>query len=175
MTRRGAGRHLSERFWRHVDERGPTVRAELGPCWVWTGSVVGRGYGKLGGDGGRTVLAHRVSYEIHVGATAGMHVCHRCDNPPCVNPSHLFLGTDKTNSDDREAKGRGVPPPVRPGDTNGSAKLSGSQVAEIRALFGVMKMGEIAAKYGVSPSAVNKIKSGETWKCVDGRKESDRV
>ncbi len=77
-------------------------------CWEYTGAMDSKGYGSIG-TGGRSKAdrAHRVSWRLHHGEIpAGMYVCHRCDNPPCCNPAHLFLGTVQDNNADREAKGR---------------------------------------------------------------------
>lgn len=103
-------------------------------CWEWKGSKK-RGYGHtiIGSrvDGTRrNIAAHRLSYETFIGPIAdGMEVCHRCDNPSCVNPEHLFLGTRQDNIDDREAKQRNNPPK---GSSNGRAKLSEADVLSAR-------------------------------------------
>ena len=81
---------------------------QTGDCWVWRGDLTGDGYGRFGGHRpGISVLAHRLSWEMHVGPIPpGLDVLQRCDNPPCVNPAHLFLGTQADNNADRLRKGR---------------------------------------------------------------------
>lgn len=101
QTLRPASKHVGpvdERFWRKVDKSGE--------CWTWTGSRNHKGYGRLSTpDGVR--LTHALSWELHFGAIpAGKWVLHRCDNPPCVNPDHLWVGTAKENTADMIAKGR---------------------------------------------------------------------
>jgi hypothetical protein len=101
-------------------------------CWLWTAQRVGTmGYGRIWLNG-RGVAAHRYSYERFVGPIpAGMQVLHKCDNPVCVRPDHLFLGTQLENMQDKIRKGRGAD---RRGERAGTAKLSTASVARMRAL-----------------------------------------
>lgn len=93
-------RPLKDRFWPKVEKAGP------GDCWLWTAGVDGHGYGKVKIEG-RCLKASRVSWELHNGAIPeGLDVCHSCDTPLCVNPSHLWLGTQLDNMRDMAAKGR---------------------------------------------------------------------
>ena len=129
-------------------------------CWNWTGGKTSRGYGNFWLNG-KTVAAHRFSYEQHHGEIPdGMFVCHSCDNPSCVNPEHLFLGTPADNTADMVAKGRKVigPPGKR-------AKLTEVDVSEIRHLVSSgMTQRAVAKDYGVDPSTVSYIITNKTWK-----------
>lgn len=95
---------LRERFWSKVDRSGD--------CWMWTASRNASGYGRFGGsNSGGSYLAHRMCWELHNGPIPdGLCVLHRCDNPACVNPAHLWLGTRDDNNKDKTAKGRNVSP-----------------------------------------------------------------
>ena len=92
---------LVDRFWARVEKTAT--------CWNWTGARLPKGYGMIGARSWRDgwQCAHRVSWELHFGAIPdGLHCLHRCDNPPCVNPAHLWLGTNADNAADRDSKGR---------------------------------------------------------------------
>lgn len=121
------------------------------------------GYGKVKRNGVTTV-AHRVSWEMENGPIPdGLQVCHHCDNPPCVNPEHLFLGTQKNNLDDRNRKGRAV---WSPGSRNGGAKLVEEDVLEIRRLGAARceTQAAIADRFGVTPSQISHILRRVSWK-----------
>ncbi len=128
--------------------------AESG-CWEWMGQKNGYGYGLIWRDG-KPVRAHRVMYELHAGKPLGADevVCHRCDNPKCINPDHLFVGTRADNNADMRAKRR-----HKFSEAHWNAKLTASDVAEIR------NSGELqhvlAAKFGVSQPTIGRIMRGE--------------
>lgn len=135
-------------------------------CWEWQGSRAPKGYGRFSlGGYGRYEQAHRFAWILAHGQIPNqLHVLHRCDNPPCCNPEHLFLGTNAENYADRVRKGRDGAS-FRPGDLCRTAKLKWRQVEEIRALWasGQASKREIASRFGVRPSTVHKIIIGETW------------
>ena len=141
------------RFRKFVGDGSPT------DCWEWQSTRSNRGYGKFWLNG-RTALAHRVSYEIHHGLIpAGMQVRHACDNPPCVNPAHLSVGTGKDNARDALKRGR-----YRRGSRNGRAKLTEEQAREIRSCWaGGETQVSMARRLGVSRAAVQFVLSGRNW------------
>lgn len=153
----------AHRFWSKVDKRGPDE------CWEWQAYRRRLGYGefRIGPRvGGRAHLAHRVAWELTRGPIPdGMQACHRCDNPPCVNPAHLFLGTANDNIQDMIRKGRKRLPdkPAR-GSGHGMAKLTEQQVYEIRHSEGDQR--ECARRYGVSQGTVHLIRAGKIWRHV---------
>ena len=155
-------RPIDMRFWARVSRRGPDE------CWPWL-SVDGQpvsGYGSFWRDG-RLVNAHRVAYELAHGPLAPTECAlHHCDNPPCQNPAHLFKGTRGDNNRDCTAKGRhGYT--GSPGEANPTARLTESDVREIRALLaGGVKQTVVAARYGVNKSTVHLIKQGKHWRHV---------
>jgi DNA-binding XRE family transcriptional regulator len=143
-------------------------------CWVWQGSGSGKmGYGRVMIDNFRW-KAHRLSWHIHHGEIPdGLEVCHKCDNPKCVNPAHLFLGSHAENMRDAIAKNRtvigrvGVAPigyTGLPGARNPKAKLTEAQVIEIR--NSAEKAPLLAKKYGVSRTTIYWIRNGRQWRSV---------
>ena len=151
---------VEERFWRHVDKTGE--------CWLWTAHTKsGKGYGRLGagGKGGKYLCAHRVSYELHNGPIHdGGVVMHTCDNPSCVNPAHLKLGTTAENIQDAYDKGRKVSP-FKKGAAHHNATLDDEKVRLIRQNPNI-KISQFARLLGVSVSNISAIRRGETWKHV---------
>lgn len=119
-------------------------------CWLWTGKTQNGGYGVLALGGiGKAVLAHRFSYTLHRGNPAGRHVCHKCDVRSCVNPDHLFLGTDADNQTDKTLKGRAA------------VKLNAEKVLAIRQDSRPLKA--IAGDMGVNISTISAVKTRRTW------------
>jgi HNH endonuclease len=140
-----------DRFWSKVD-RG-------GDCWLWTACRTVDGYGTFR-FGGKIHKAHRLSWFFANGEIpSGSLVCHHCDIPACVRPSHLFLGTDKDNAIDRDAKGRGARR-----DRHPRAKLTAAIVDQIRRRVAGGEMQKtIAAEFRVATSTIARIVTGERW------------
>lgn len=145
---------ISERFWAKVDKSDE--------CWVWTAAESGHdGYGGFDVNG-RWVRASRVSWELaHGPIQTGLHVLHKCDNPPCVRPDHLFLGTQLDNIRDRDQKGRQVAPR---GERNGWHKLTADSVREIRRLCATgLRRRDVANSFNVTKSTVGRIVQRKAW------------
>lgn len=152
---------LLKRFNAKVDKRSVTG------CWHWRGCITSRGYGRIGtGKRGAGILqAHRASYLLFNGdIPEGMVVCHSCDNPACVNPLHLFLGTQADNLADMRGKGRQGTRIYPRGAEHPQAKLSESQVHEIRQRLAAGETGvALATEYGVCNSTISMIHKERTW------------
>lgn len=139
-------RPVSDRFWEKVDKSKD--------CWEWTACISSFGYGKfVVHKGDSPSVAHRLSYSMEVGPIpVGMQVLHKCDNPRCVRPSHLFLGTQKDNVADMHAKGRWrYRPRNQSGERNPNAILSDAQVSSMLAevISGAGPVA-VARKYGIA-------------------------
>lgn len=137
------------RFWRKVNASGPDE------CWEWRGAKRA-GYGRLE-SGSVQWQAHRLSWTIRHGpAPKGLYVCHHCDNPGCVNPDHLFLGTAKDNHDDMLRKGRGNP-------CGFGIKLTESQVIMIKSSS--LSASKVIEKFDLPCRVANisHIRTGKTW------------
>lgn len=149
---------FQERFWAKVPKGKP------GDCWEWAGARDSDGYGVFAVSHRIQRKAHRLAYEFgHGEITADMMVCHACDNPPCCNSGHLFLGSAKDNSQDRDAKGRGT---QLAGELCSWRKLTAEDVEEIRAKYatGRWLQRELAEQYGVSQTGIGKVVRRVIWK-----------
>lgn len=149
-----------ETFWKHVDKQGD--------CWLWMGALT-NGYGQVHVNN-RHGYAHRFSWEFVNGQIPdGMVICHHCDVKRCVNPKHLFIGTQLDNVRDCIAKGRFKSKPLY-GSDNGFAKLDEIRVANIRNDYssGDKSVRGLAAIYGVSKSTIWNVISNKYWRLNHG-------
>lgn len=140
------------RFWAKVEKSKS--------CWIWTAGTID-GYGQFSFPAGQR--AHRYSWELHNGPVPErLCVLHRCDNPPCVNPDHLFLGTREENLEDMTAKGRRAR-----GSVNGNSKLTEKKVVKIKKLLSLgVKYKDIAEQFGVAEITIYRISSKLSWEHV---------
>lgn len=178
MTRDGNGQFEKQQFDMGRIHKMFWMRVNItNNCWLWTGALNKKrgGYGYFKSKG-KIWRVHRLSYEIHNGIfDTNYDVCHKCDNPPCVNPNHLFLGTAKENCQDTVRKGRtkrgkdhglNLHPERRPwGERNGQSKLTIEAVQDIRKSYEsrVSSVNELASKYKVSEFNIYKVLSRKLW------------
>lgn len=152
----------TERFWSKVDKSGN--------CWNWTGLKFHFGHGSFSigsrwDNSNRSIGAHRYSWEIHNGKIPNkLCVLHKCDNPSCVKPEHLFLGTRLDNNIDMKHKGRIK---TLRGQFNGASKLTSDEVNEIRKLYSKnFRISDLAIKFNISTGNVRHIVRRESWKHI---------
>ncbi len=148
------------RFWSHVNILGDN------DCWEWKKYTQKEGYGRFKHDK-KPLRAHRVSWIIHNGVIPNdLCILHKCDNPPCVNPSHLFLGTRADNAKDRDAKGRNK---SVLGEFNPNSKLTEKEVLSIRKMYadGKYNQIELGKIFGIHRGSVSSIITGRIWKHLD--------
>lgn len=155
--RKNMSKFVPEPLWfeYHLDKSGE--------CWMWTRSKYKNGYGHLQ-VGGKRVMTHRYAYMLWRGKIPeGMLVCHKCDNPPCCNPEHLFLGTHKDNLRDAMAKGRWWAHGAH-GERNQGAKITAEQALLIRDSSAPTKL--LSEQFGISYGQIQKIRNRESWRCL---------
>jgi len=151
---------IEDYFWKRVE------LSKNSDCWMWTGAFsneTGKSYGMINYKWKR-MLANRFSYEYFNGEISkGLFVCHKCDNPPCVNPNHLFLGTPIDNIMDAVKKKR-----HSHGERVNTCKLTERQVYEIMLLIkGGFTFNKIGKIYGVQPTTIGWINNGGSWKHLE--------
>lgn len=151
-------------YYKSKDPRAFFARLSPAGCWEWAGVRSDRGYGKLGSPGGKQIRAHRWVWELLFGPIPdGMNVLHRCDNPPCCRPDHLFLGSHLDNAQDRDRKGRDR---HITGENHPRARLSQLQAIEIRGKYslGTYRQSDLALEYGVTQTTISHIVRGHRYK-----------
>lgn len=157
---------IARRFWRKVRILGPD------DCWPWQGRLDPNGYGRFD-HGGKPMLAHRMAYRLSIipRNSSPDAVCHRCDNPPCCNPAHLWAGTQTENNADMDRKGRRRLPPRRRGHDCNTTKLDANKAIE--AVSSSSSNKELARRWGVSDAAIYNIRAGRSWAHVTGVKRDE--
>lgn len=138
-------------------------------CWIWTGGKTGSGYGQFSDVNYKTQMAHRFAYTYYKKSPKNLYVCHRCDNKLCVNPDHLFLGTQKQNMQDMYKKGRNRKTiTYKHGEDHCNSKLSNNQVRAIRQYYSLKTFNsyELADIYNISRTAINNIINRRTYATI---------
>jgi hypothetical protein len=143
---------INKRFWSKVDKK------ESDECWNWKGCTKPKGYGKIV-NGKEKFSAHRFSWMIHNGDPGNLWILHKCDNPSCVNPNHLFLGTPIENTQDMISKNR---KPL--GEKHNSSKLTNQDIYDIRKSN--LTQTKLAEIYGVDQTQISNIKNRKQWKHI---------
>lgn len=173
----GMGPTTAARLLDRTNKNGPVIRAELGPCWVFTGFIRKNGYGEISNWPHGMILAHRAAWLLTNGAIPAETPCvlHKCDNRPCVRPDHLFLGTYADNNHDCFAKGRSranflVTPPR--GEAHPSATRTEAEVRAIREAYAaddgpsIGRLARIARAFGIKRVTAGAIIHRRIWKHV---------
>lgn len=156
----GLGEINAQKFWSRVRYGAD--------CWEWTGPPGDVGYGTMSVSG-KQRRCHRIAWVLEHGAEPekGLCVLHRCDNRLCVRPDHLFAGTHRDNIADMNHKGHGSRPPLHVGERHPQAKLTRVDVETIRhLLIGGAVQKELARRFSVTPTAINNIATGKTWRAA---------
>lgn len=150
---------LTVRFWSKVQKTNT--------CWIWTGAHNHQGYGRITVDGARKP-AHQISWEMKNGPIpVGHEICHHCDNPSCVRPDHLFLGTRKDNVQDMIKKGRRSTLAHGTGERHGMSKLTCVQVVDIRKRYAAGESPKLLAiEFGIDRTHIYRITKRKIWKSV---------
>lgn len=156
-------RPLLDRFWEKIDKSEPNG------CWLWMACRNTAGYGEINIVPGRHALAHRISYEIANGPIPeGANVLHECDNPPCCNPAHLFLGTQADNVKDMLEKGRENRTRNLRGEQTSWAQLNAAKVRAIRQRWAAgERQVDLAAEYGISQAAISLVTRRLNWTHIE--------
>lgn len=143
-------------------------------CWLWLGAVRANGYGVVGiqvNGNWRTKSAHRASWEISYGGIpSGMSILHRCDVRCCVNPEHLFLGTQLDNMRDMHSKGRYTRSPYKCGEEHSTSKLTEAQALYV--LSSPKRTVDLAKEIGVTQPCISSLRNGYTWKHLQRKDQS---
>ena len=168
--------------WKELE--GSTVEEKLSlnykvnknGCWIWQGAVTSKGYGSIQIGDGKTESVHRLAYELWVGEIPeGLHVLHKCDTPKCINPDHLFAGTNQDNVTDKINKGRAFTGNHK-GEKNENSKLTNGKISRIKKMIekGNFNQTEIGKMFDVSRQTICGINRGKRWKHLNRKRTRTR-